>query len=66
MAFSSVASGPFFFLFSSGILITHLIGFTLCFMFGFLLFFRLLTLVYVTSGLMLSLVNKFLVSDNIF
>ena len=66
MTFSSIASGPFFFLFSSGILITHLIGFTLCFMFGFLLSFRLLILVYATSGLMLSLVNKFLVSDNIF
>ena len=66
MTFSSAASGPFFFLFSSGILITHLIGFNLCFMFGFLLSFSLLILVYATSGFMLSLVNKFLVSDNVF
>ena len=66
MTFSSAASGPFLFLFSSGILITHLIGFNLCFMFGFLLSFSLLILVYATSGFMLSLVNKFLVSDNVF
>lgn len=66
MTFSSIVSDPFSLFFSSGTLITHLIGFFLCFRVSIDLSFSLLILSTAISNLPLNLLNKFLVSDIIF